>query len=463
TRHARLRAGGLRKRGLAWWGYPGPDRAKTGPRRWHNYSERRSRQRKFWTLFLRLAVANHHPTTKRWTCNQPHSRPSTMAPSKEVVAAGPKAVASIDPDQTLKASRALLAHIKKAARQSAEESTKRNLLKDDDDDDAADAPVWLTLTTKRHIADKARLQPGKIPLPHSLNADEATTICAITADPQRAYKNIIGSDAFPAALARRITRVIDFSKLKAKYGQYEAQRKLFAEHDVFLADDRIINRLPKVLGKTFYKTTQKRPIPVVLQAKRPKVDGKRARRQNKGGDEAAVNAGTAADMAKEIEKALGSALVSLAPTTNTAVRVGFAHWAPEHIAANVDAVATALVEKWVPQKWRNVRSVYIKGQDTTALPIWLTDELWVDDKDVVADDGEAKAKAVEKANIGKKRKAPEAAAAAAEEAESPAPKKRARKQPKKPDGDDDKLDAQIAERKAKLRKQKAAAKKAIEE
>ncbi|KND92450.1 putative ribosome biogenesis protein C8F11.04 [Tolypocladium ophioglossoides CBS 100239] len=388
-----------------------------------------------------------------------------MAPSKEVVAAGSKAVASIDPDQTLKASRALLAHIKKAAKQSAEESTKRNLLKDDDDDDAADSPVWLTLTTKRHIADKARLQPGKIPLPHSLNADEATTICAITADPQRAYKNIIGSDAFPAALAKRITRVIDFSKLKAKYGQYEAQRKLFAEHDIFVADDRIINRLPKVLGKTFYKTTQKRPIPVVLQAKRPKVDGKRAKRQKKGGedgDEPAVNAATAADMAKEIEKALGSALVSLAPTTNTAVRIGYADWTPEQIAANVDAVVTALVEKWVPQKWRNVKSVYIKGQDTAALPIWLTDELWLDDKDVIADDDEAKAKAAEKANIGKKRKAL-GDVAAAEEVESPAPKKKAKRQPKKPDGDDDKLDVQISERKAKLRKQKAAAKKAIEE
>lgn len=374
------------------------------------------------------------------------------------------AIADTAAAQTLKASKALLAHIKKAAKQSAEESTKRNLLQDGDDDDAADSPVWLTLTTKRHIADKARLQPGKISLPHSLNADEATTICAITADPQRAYKNIIGSDAFPAALAKRITRVIDFSKLKAKYGQYEAQRKLFSEHDVFLADDRIINRLPKVLGKTFYKTTQKRPIPVVLQAKRPKVDGKRAKRQKKGGedgDEPDVNAGSAAQIAKEIEKALGSALVNLAPTTNTAVRIGFADWTPEQIAGNADAVATALVEKWVPQKWRNVKSVYIKGQDTAALPIWLTDELWMDDKDVVADD---EAKAAEKANIGKKRKALEGGAAGAEEAESPAPKKKAKKQQaKKPDGDDDKLDGQIAERKAKLRKQKAAAKKAIEE
>lgn len=358
--------------------------------------------------------------------------------------------------QTLKASKALLAHIKKAAKETSEESTKRNLLEDDDDDET---PVWLTLTTKRHIADKARLQPGKIAVPHSLNTDENSTICAITADPQRAYKNIIGSDEFPAELSKRITRVIDFGKLKAKYGQYEAQRKLFSEHDIFLADDRIINRLPKLLGKTFYKSTAKRPIPVVFSAKRPKVDGKRAKRDKSKDDD--VNAGTAADIAKEIEKALSSALVSLSPTTNTAVRIGYSNWTAEQIADNVDAVVTGLVGKWVPQKWRNVRSIYIKGPTTAALPIWLTDELWMDEKDVIADE-EAAAKKAEKANVGKKRKSLDGGEA---EVESPAPKKKAKKQEKVAavDGNDDKLDKQIAERKAKLRKQKAAAKKAMDE
>lgn len=354
--------------------------------------------------------------------------------------------------QTLKASKALLAHIKKAAKESAQESSKRNLLGDDEEEE--DSPVWLTLTTKRHIADKSRLQPGKIQVPHSLNANEHSTICAITADPQRAYKNIIGSDEFPAELSKRITRVIDFGKLKAKYGQYEAQRKLFSEHDIFLADDRIINRLPKVLGKTFYKTTAKRPIPVVLQAKRPKVDGKRVKR-TKNEDE--VNAGSAADIAKEIEKALSSALVSLAPTTNTAIRIGYSDWTAEQIADNVDAVVTGLVEKWVPQKWRNVRSVYIKGQSTAALPIWLTDELWMDEKDVVADDSQEAVKA----NVGKKRKSLDGAA----EAESPAPKKKAKKADKvvTAESNDGKLDKQIEQRKTKLKKQKAAAKKAMDD
>ncbi|KAF9781921.1 hypothetical protein IL306_012768 [Fusarium sp. DS 682] len=375
-----------------------------------------------------------------------------MAPSKEVVATGSTAVAAIDPDQTLKASKALLAHIKKAAKQKVEESSKRNLL--DDDEDPNNTPIWLNLTTKRHIVDKARLQPGKISLPHSLNNDE-TTICLITAEPQRAYKDIVASEEFPAELSKRITRVVDFGKLKAKYSQYEAQRKLFAEADIFLGDDRIINQLPKALGKTFYKSTQKRPVPVNLQAKAPKVDGKRQKRVK---TEGTVNAGTPAEIAKEVQKAISSAFVSLNPSTNTSIRVGYSGMTAEQIAENVDAVVTGMIEKWIPQKWRNMRSIYIKGPETTALPIWLTDELWLDEKDVVAEDEATKALKSEKPNIGKKRKSLDNT----EEAEAAAPTKKAKKQKQLPEADDDKLDKQISDRKARLRKQKASAKKAID-
>ncbi|VUC21743.1 unnamed protein product [Clonostachys rosea] len=389
----------------------------------------------------------------------------TMALSKEVAALGDNALATIDSAQTLKASKALIAHIKKASKEKAQESTKRNLLDDEGGEEAAEeTPIWLTLTTKRHVVDKARLQPGKIALPHPLNQDEST-ICLITADPQRAYKDLVASDEFPEALRRRITRVVGLSKLKAKFSQYEAQRKLLSEHDIFLADDRIINRLPKVLGKTFYKSTLKRPVPVVLQAgKQAKVDGKRPKKA-----EGVVNAAKPAQIAKEVEKAVGSALVNLAPTTNTAVRIGYSGWTAEQIAENVEAVVESLVGKWVPQRWRNVRGIYIKGPETAALPIWLTDELWVDNKDVISNE-EAAAVAVarkEKANIGKKRKSitqtEEEPKAEEEELEEPQKKKSKKVKKNLPEGDDDKLNKQIADRKAKLKKQKAAAKKALDE
>ena len=42
-----------------------------------------------------------------------------------------------------------------------------------------------------------------------------------------------------------------------------------------------------------------------------------------------------------------------------------------------------LVEKYVPQKWNNVRSIHIKGPNTAALPIWLAEELWEDENDIL--------------------------------------------------------------------------------
>ena len=134
---------------------------------------------------------------------------------------------------------------------------------------------------------------------------------------------------------------------------------------------------------------------------------------------------------------------------------------PEQVAANVEAVSTALVEKWVPQKWKNVKSIHIKGPKTAALPIWLTDELWVDEGDVVANnDPRSRQAASEKANVGKKRKS---VGDAAEEEQDSKPSKKPKSKPALlPEGNDDKLNTQIADRKARLRKQKASAVKAID-
>lgn len=400
-----------------------------------------------------------------------------MAAKKEIVTRSQTAVANVSSEQTLKACKALVAHIQKTAEVKANESEKKNLLQDDDDA-VAETPIWLTLTTKRHIADTNRLKPGKITLPHSLNDHEDSAICLITADPQRAYKDIVASPEFPAALRSRITRVVDVNHIKSKFSQYEAQRKLYSEHEVFLGDDRIINRLPKLLGKTFYKSTAKRPIPVVLASKAAKPEGgKKAVARTGANKDAAQNIGSAKTIAAEVEKAISSALVNLSPSANTSIKVGRAGFTPKQLAANVEAVVAGLVEKWVPQKWNNVRSVYVKGPETAALPIWLTEELWLEQKDVVAEPTEAEKKALkEKPNVGKKRKA--AAAAGAEEEgdeakedeteATPAKKSKKDKKAKEPEpealpaGNDDALDKQIAERKAKLKKQKAKAKAALD-
>ncbi|KAF2456122.1 ribosomal protein L1p/L10e family-domain-containing protein [Lineolata rhizophorae] len=395
----------------------------------------------------------------------------------------------LDQSQILRASEALVKHIASEEQRSSGEAPKKNLLADDDassdeakgNDDTV--PVWLIVTTKKHIVNKARLKPGKIPLPHPLNTDPGTRICLITADPQRTYKDIVAHPSFPSDLGPRIARVIGISKLRAKYKAYEARRQLASEHDVFLADDRIITSLPALLGKTFYQTGARRPVPVSLRGneKTPRDAQGRKVRRPADAPPAGLVAGSPEAVAREIRRALEAALVHLSPSTSTAVKVGRADWAPEWIAANVEAVVAGLTanDKFIPRGWRNVKSLHIKGPNTMALPVWLADELWVDEEDVLdeawKEDPEKVQQRLEKKKERKakaKGRATEAGAneekAERSEWKEKKEKKRkaegetkdakpAKKSKKDKSFEDDNLAKEIAKRKEKLKRQRAEA------
>jgi ribosome biogenesis protein UTP30 len=349
--------------------------------------------------------------------------------------------------------------MKNSNKEKTKASSKRNLLtatEEDDEIELDETLVWLNLTTKKHIIDQKRLKPAKISLPHPLNTSATTTICLITADPQRTYKDIVASPAFPSDLRSRITRVIGVHKVKAKFHQYEAQRQLLAEHDIFLADDRVITQLPKLLGKTFYKSAAKRPVPINMQAAPPRTDGKKVARAK--GDGVVKETISPQKLAAEIEKTLKAALVALSPSTLTLVRVGFAGWPAEKLSENITAVANELITKFVPKKWRGVRAIHIKGPETTALPIWLANELWTDEADVL-EEGAEEMRAIEAPNVGKKRKAVEAAE---EEPKNDKKIKKAKTAPL-PEGNDNNLDKEIALRKERLKKQKAEAAASVED
>ncbi|KAJ6072423.1 hypothetical protein N7467_010508 [Penicillium canescens] len=295
----------------------------------------------------------------------------------------------LDKPQALKASSALLKHIKSSQDEKEKSAIKKTLIGDDsDDEDSAikNEAIWLVLTTKQHVVDKNRLKPGKIALPHSLNTSPSLSICVITADPQRGVKDIIADSSFPQTLSGRIEKVIGFSKLKARYQSFESRRQLFSEHDVFLADDRIAMRLVQTLGKIFYKSS-KRPIPIRI-AEIEKVDGKRVKKdpkKNNNSKEEEKKASFAAPLivAKEIERALNCAPVQLAASTTASVRVGSSKFTPEQLSDNIAAVVNGLTEKFVVKGWRNIKALHIKGANTMALPIWLASELWVEDSNVL--------------------------------------------------------------------------------
>ncbi|KAK7539356.1 ribosomal protein L1p/L10e family-domain-containing protein [Phyllosticta citribraziliensis] len=384
-----------------------------------------------------------------------------MAPKSSAVTTIPQSGSPyrVDHSQALRAAKALTAHIQSAQKSKAIEAPKKSLLDDAESDDEPSSedqtPVWLIVTTKKHITDKKRFKPHRIALPHSL-AQPAQRLCLITADPQRAYKDLIAEDAFPAELRDRIGRVVGVSKLKTKYKTFEARRQLFAEYDGFLADDRIVTLLPKLLGKVFYKSTAKRPVPVHLMGNekvQKDAEGKKAKKSKD--DKSSAIVGSADAVAKDINKALDSALVYLSPAATTAIRVGHASWEPAQITENLEAVVAALTtqEKLVPKGWKNIRSIHIKGPDTTALPIWLAEELWIDEADVLEEkpkgvDRSERLKIKGSSEDSKKRKTDD-------DAKESAPAEKPAKKAKKEKAD---LTKEIALRKEALKKQKAAAK-----
>jgi ribosome biogenesis protein UTP30 len=144
--------------------------------------------------------------------------------------------------------------------------------------------------------------------------------------------------------------------------------------------------------------------------------------------------------------------VYLSPSASTSVKVGYSNWDAKKLAENIEAAANGLIEKHVPQKWRGVKALHIKGESTAALPIWLADELWVEEGDIVT---EEKYNEVAKPNVGKKRKNIEAVS------EEKVEKIKAPKKQKLLESNDDNLDKEIALRKEKLKKQKEEAAKDV--
>jgi ribosome biogenesis protein UTP30 len=184
--------------------------------------------------------------------------------------------------------------------------------------------------------------------------------------------------------------VVAYTKLARKYKAYEARRQLLSEYDVFLVDQRIARLLPAALGKIFYQSTTKRPIPVSLTGKENwgKKTKKTAYDRLKPKSKVPPNTiGKPEDVGADIEKALSTLAINLSPSPTLSVKIAYAAWPAEWIAENVDAVVDRVVLKYVPNKWNGLKSLFLKGPDTAALPIWMADELWRDQNDVL-DEGE---------------------------------------------------------------------------
>jgi len=87
--------------------------------------------------------------------------------SAVAVASTSKSPYQLDLTQTTKACKVLLKHINEERQRRDTESDKPNLLAQGDEDneeetDGGEVPVWMIMTTKKHIVDQKRLKPSKM-------------------------------------------------------------------------------------------------------------------------------------------------------------------------------------------------------------------------------------------------------------------------------------------------------------
>ncbi|QRV92438.1 ribosomal protein L1p/L10e family [Ceratobasidium sp. AG-Ba] len=200
---------------------------------------------------------------------------------------------------------------------------------------AKDELVWLNVNVKR-IHPEKKLKPFSIPLARPIVDPRTSPICLITKDPQREYKDLLAAQNI-----KFVSRVVGVTKLKGKFKPFEARRQLLKEHGLFLADDRVVPLLPKLLGKMFFEA-KKQPIPVNLQRK---------------------------DLKVELERAVSSTYMHQNQGTCTSIKIAPISFTPAQVLENL-ATALPNIVKHIKGGWDNVQSLNIKTSTSVSLPIW---------------------------------------------------------------------------------------------
>jgi len=116
---------------------------------------------------------------------------------------------------------------------------------------------------------------------------------------------------------------------------------LLKENGLFLADDRVIPLLPKLLGKIFFEA-KKQPLPVNLTKK---------------------------DLRTELENAINSTYMHQNQGTCTSVKIATINHSPTQVVENLQTALPAIISH-IRDGWDNIQSLHIKTNNSTSLPIW---------------------------------------------------------------------------------------------
>lgn len=240
------------------------------------------------------------------------------------------AASKVKSTQVAKAVAALAKHIEKVKSEG-----KSQLFEED-----GDGETYNLLISTRKVPQKGSNKLVPIKIPHPLLSLDVAEVCLIVKDHQgeghkEAKKKVAEMEKCGVA------KVLGISKLRNNYKPHEAKRKLCDSYDLFCADARVLPLLPKLLGKAFFKKNRQ-PVPVDLTKK---------------------------DWPAQIRKAAAATYVHMGAGTCINVKVGRSSQSQQEVVANAVAAIAGAVEV-VPRKWANVQSIYMKTNESVALPIY---------------------------------------------------------------------------------------------
>ncbi|KAK9825035.1 hypothetical protein WJX74_002654 [Apatococcus lobatus] len=239
----------------------------------------------------------------------------------------PGSTPGLDPEQVRKAATALLKFV------GSQREESKELLQDDE--------VFQLLISLSHTPQsKKSSKPVALPVPHSLYDYDGAEICLLVKDRKGEGHKEAKARVRQAEIGK-IAKVVGLSKLRTKYESFEAKRQLCAQYDLFLADDRILPFLPKLLGKSFFKK-KKQPIPLDL---------------------------TRADWGAQVKRACSCTYLFRSPGSCLNIRVARSNFSERQCSENIIAVLQQ-VTAHIPKKWDNVQAVFLKTADSVALPLY---------------------------------------------------------------------------------------------
>ncbi|XP_030019333.1 LOW QUALITY PROTEIN: ribosomal L1 domain-containing protein 1-like [Sphaeramia orbicularis] len=191
-------------------------------------------------------------------------------------------------------------------------------------------------------------QTIRIPLPHGQRSD-TEEVCLFTKDEpnmtseqtQRFYKKLLEERG-----VKNVTEISPFKVLKTEYKPYEAKRRLLANYDLFLSDDRIRRLLPSHLGRHFYERKRSH-WSVNLQSKH---------------------------LARDIEESdPGTSMKISNRGCCCMARVAHSDMTADEVTDNIEAAIQTFVAKLRAVKGPMIKLIHLKSQTSVALPIYTSD------------------------------------------------------------------------------------------